>query len=123
MNCRTLGFWLVIVTFTAVVAAQEQKSEKTPDTPNSEVLRRLLEKVDQLDRDLKTVLKNAPQPFPENPEDRKLVALLETPVVQSFNFGVRNGQSVEPGRGRGSTNIRQSHRGPLRFSRHDGRDD
>ena len=95
MKFRTLGFWLVVVTLTAVVSAQEQKAEKSLDTPNSEVLRRLLEKVDQLDRDLKTVLKNSPKPIPENPEDRKLVPMLETPVVQSFSGGVRNGQAVE----------------------------
>ena len=81
----------VFITLPSPVPAQE----KAPDTPNSEVLRRLLEKVDQLDRDLKSVLKNASQAIPENPEDRQLVAMLETPVIQSFNFGVRNGQAVE----------------------------
>ena len=88
-----LGCWFLatLVTLTVPAAAQE----KAPDTPNSELLRRLLEKVDQLDRDLKTVLKNAPKPIPENPEDRKLVAMLETPVVQSIPGGVRNGQQVE----------------------------
>lgn len=95
MNFRTIGLWLVVFTSTAVVGAQEQKAEKAADTPNGEVLRRLLEKVDQLDRDLKSVLKNAPKAIPENPEDRKLVAMLETPVVQSISGGVRNGQQVE----------------------------
>lgn len=95
MNYKAFGFWLVVVTFTAVVGAQEQKAEKPADSPNSELLRRLLEKVDQLDRDLKSVLKNAPKAIPENPEDRKLVPMLETPVIQSFNFGTRNGQAVE----------------------------
>lgn len=88
-----LGTWLLIILITLPAPATAQ--EKTPDTPNAELLRRLLEKVDQLDRDLKTVLKNAPRAIPENPEDRKLVALLETPVVQSFSFGARNGQPVE----------------------------
>lgn len=83
--------FIVLLALSHPTAAQE----KAPDTPNSEVLRRLLEKVDQLDRDLKSVLKNAPKAIPENPEDRKLVAMLETPVVQSFNFGSRNGQAVE----------------------------
>ncbi len=90
------GSWLLaILMLWPTIAVAQEKSEKTSDTPNSEVLRRLLEKVDQLDRDLKSVLKNAPKAIPENPEDRKLVAMLETPVVQSFNFGSRNGQAVE----------------------------
>ena len=87
-----LGSWLVIL---VMLSASAVAQEKAADTPNSEVLRRLLEKVDQLDRDLKSVLKNAPRALPENPEDRKLVPMLETPVVQSFNFGVRNGTVIE----------------------------
>lgn len=91
MNSRILGFCLLVVAFVSNVFAQE----KAPDSPNGEVLRRLLEKVDQLDRDLKAVLKNAPRAIPENPEERKLVAMLETPVIQTFNYGTRAGQSVE----------------------------
>ena len=90
---RSLLVCLLVIFIALSVPASAQ--EKAADTPNSEVLRRLLEKVDQLDRDLKSVLKNAPRALPENPEDRKLVAMLETPVVQSFNFGVRNGTVVE----------------------------
>lgn len=82
---------VVFIALPEPAAAQE----KTPDAPNSEVLRRLLEKVDQLDRDLKSVLKNAPRAIPENEADRKLVPLLETPVVQAFSFGSRNGQPNE----------------------------
>lgn len=95
MNYKAFGFWLVAVTFTAVVGAQEQKAEKPADTPNAEVLRRLLDKVDQLDRDLKTVLKNTPKGIPENAADRKLVPMLETPVVQTFHLPARNGQQAE----------------------------
>ena len=90
---RSLLVCSLVLFFTLSVPTTAQ--EKAADTPNSEVLRRLLEKVDQLDRDLKTVLKNTPRAIPENPQDRKLVAMLETPLVQSFNFGVRNGQVVE----------------------------
>ncbi len=82
---------VVLIALPGPAAAQE----KAPDTPNAELLRRLLEKVDQLDRDLKSVLKNAPKAIPENPEDRKLVAMLETPVIQNFSIGIRNGQPVE----------------------------
>lgn len=88
-----LGSWLLVAVFALSTAAVAQ--EKISDTPNSELLRRLLEKVDQLDRDLKTVLKNAPRAIPENEADRKLVPLLETPVVQQFSFGSRNGQPNE----------------------------
>jgi HEAT repeat protein len=94
MTSRNLGTCLLVLAFMSSVIAQE-KSEKPAGTSNSEVLRRLLDKVDQLDRDLKTVLKNAPKGLPENPADRKLVALLETPVIQSFHLGVRNNQPVE----------------------------
>ena len=87
-----LGSWLLIVVALSVpVAAQE----KALDTPNSEVLRRLLDKVDQLDRDLKSVLKNAPRAIPEKPEDRKFVPMFETPAIQSFNIGTQNGQAAE----------------------------
>ena len=84
-------WWLIVVALSVPAAAQEKAS----DTPNGEVLRRLLEKVDQLDRDLKAVMKNAPRAIPDNPEDRKLVVMLETPVIQSFNFGNRAGQQAE----------------------------
>ena len=84
-------WWLIVVALSVPAAAQEKAS----DTPNGEVLRRLLEKVDQLDRDLKAVLKNAPRAIPDNPEDRKLVVMLETPAIQSFNFGNRAGQQAE----------------------------
>ncbi|MBC7819388.1 MAG: tetratricopeptide repeat protein [Planctomycetaceae bacterium] len=94
MTSRNLGGLLLVVAFVSSAFAQE-KTEKAADTPNAELLRRLLEKVDQLDRDLKTVLKNAPKALPENPADRKLVALLETPVIQTFSIGVRNNQSIE----------------------------
>ena len=94
MTCRNLGACLLVFAFVSSALAQE-KSEKPADTPNAELLRRLLDKVDQLDRDLKTVLKNAPKTLPENPADRKLVALLETPVIQTFQLGVRNNQPVE----------------------------
>ena len=94
MTGRNLGACLLVFAFVSSALAQE-KTEKAPDTPNAELLRRLLEKVDQLDRDLKTVLKNAPKALPENPADRKLVALLDTPVIQSFQLGVRNNQPVE----------------------------
>ena len=87
-----LSSWLLIVVALSVPAVAQ---EKASDTPNGEVLRRLLEKVDQLDRDLKAVMKNAPRAVPENPEDRKLVAMLETPAIQSFNFGNRAGQPAE----------------------------
>lgn len=92
---RYFGVWLFVVTLTTTVSAQEQKTENPADAPNSEVLRRLLDKVDQLDRDLKSLLKNAPKAIPENPADRKLVPMLETPVLQSFNFGTRTGQASE----------------------------
>lgn len=93
MSRSLLGCWFVAALFTLSVPAVAQ--EKAPDTPNTELLRRLLEKVDQLDRDLKSVLKSAPKAIPENPEDRKLVAMLETPVIQNFSIGIRNGQPVE----------------------------
>ncbi len=94
MTSRILVSFLLVVAFVSSAFAQE-KPEQAPDTSNSELLRRLLNKVDQLDRDLKTVLKNAPKSLPENPADRKLVALLESPVIQSFHLGVRNNQPVE----------------------------
>lgn len=94
MTSRNLIGVLLVVAFVSSAFAQE-KPEQAPDTPNSELLRRLLNKVDQLDRDLKTVLKNAPKALPENPADRKLVALLDTPVIQSFSIGVRNNQPLE----------------------------
>ena len=94
MTCRNLGACLLVFAFVSSAIAQE-KTEKPADTPNGELLRRLLEKVDQLDRDLKTVLKNAPKALPENPADRKLVALLDTPAIQTFHVGVRNNQPVE----------------------------
>ncbi|TXT36773.1 MAG: hypothetical protein FD138_883, partial [Planctomycetota bacterium] len=91
MNRRILGFCLLVVAFVSSVFSQE----KAPETPNGEVLRRLLEKVDQLDRDLKAVLKNAPRAIPDNPDERKLVAMLETPVIPTFPVGTRNGQASE----------------------------
>ena len=94
MTGRNLGACLLVFAFVSSAIAQE-KTEKPADTPNGELLRRLLEKVDQLDRDLKTVLKNAPKALPENPADRKLVALLDTPAIQTFHVGVRNNQPVE----------------------------
>ena len=94
MTCRNLGACLLVFAFVSSALAQE-KTEKPADTPNGELLRRLLDKVDQLDRDLKTVLKNAPKALPENPADRKLVALLDTPAIQTFHVGVRNNQPVE----------------------------
>ena len=94
MTGRNLGACLLVFAFVSSAIAQE-KTDKPADTPNAELLRRLLDKVDQLDRDLKTVLKNAPKALPENPADRKLVALLETPVIQTFHVGVRNNQPVE----------------------------
>lgn len=88
---------LLVCSLVVLVAlpAPARAQEKAPDTPNAELLRRLLEKVDQLDRDLKTVLKNAPRAIPENPADRKLVAMLETPVIPAVSGGVRNGQQFE----------------------------
>jgi HEAT repeat protein len=52
-----------------------------------DLLRRVLDKVDQLERDLRNIAKSAPKPLPENPAERKLVPLLETPVLMSFNQG------------------------------------
>jgi tetratricopeptide (TPR) repeat protein len=75
--------------------AQEEKSETPAETSHGELLRRLLNKVDELERDLKTVLKNAPQGIPADAADQKLVPLLETPVVQTFYLGSRNGQPLE----------------------------
>ena len=96
MTGRNLGACLMVFAFAFVSSAiAQEKTDKPADTPNAELLRRLLDKVDQLDRDLKTVLKNAPKALPENLADRKLVALLETPVIQTFHIGVRNNQPVE----------------------------
>ena len=90
------GSWLLtILALLSAAAVAQEKSEKSPDTPNAELLRRLLEKVDQLDRDLKTVLKNTPRAIPDNPVDRKLAAMLESPAIQTFPLGVRNGQQLE----------------------------
>ena len=89
---RSLLITFFVVVLTVLPAAAQ---EKTPDTPNGEVLRRLLEKVDQLDRELKAVLKNAPRAIPENPDERKLVAMLETAVIPTLPVGTRNGQATE----------------------------
>lgn len=95
MSARILGCCLWMISLAGLVAAQETAPPKASDASNAELLRRLLEKVDQLDRDLKTVLRHAPRTVPDNPADQKLVALLETPAVQSFTIGSRAGQAIE----------------------------
>jgi HEAT repeat protein len=88
--------WLSASTIAQVVAQEPTSEIPAPaESPNGELLRRLLNKVDELERDLKTVLKNTPKAIPADAADQKLVPLLETPVVQTFTLGSRNGQPIE----------------------------
>ncbi len=87
------GLCATIVLMTLPACSWAQTKEGS--TPDSELLRRLLDKVDQLDRDLRGVLKNAPKPLPENAADRKLIPMLETAVTQTLHLANPMGQSVE----------------------------
>ncbi|HLQ46871.1 MAG TPA: hypothetical protein VK137_19150, partial [Planctomycetaceae bacterium] len=93
---------MLVVPWSGVAAQGDEKpapaqatDERRSGSSDSELLRRLLDKVDQLDRDLKSLLKNAPKPIPENPADRKLMMMLETPVMQTFQISSPTGQFAE----------------------------
>ncbi len=63
--------------------------------PNQELQQRLLDRLEQFDRDAKRLLKLMPQPIPQDPADRKLVVTLETPGLTAFHLQSTTGQIAE----------------------------
>lgn len=86
---------LCVASLCLVVPAMSLAQTQEDGVLNNDLLRRLLDKVDQLDRDLRSVMKNSPKAIPDNPADRKLIPMFETAVTQTFHLSNPTGQSIE----------------------------
>ena len=85
--------WLTLCVLAICGRASAQTSESSKST--LELQQRLLDRLMQVERDARRLLKDLPQPVPSDPANHKLFVTLETPVLTTFFLQSPVGQIVE----------------------------